>query len=230
MKQLLKRILNEKFGWEFRRVKGDREKYRKIYEKCKTHTMVGGNSYRENLELVDSVRHVQGDVVECGVWKGGMSAGIAYLLGPGRQHYLFDSFEGLPDATELDGADAKKYQENTDAYNYHDNCTADIKDAEEIMKRTGVSFHLVKGWFENTVPTFDKTDKIAVLRLDGDWYESTLICLRHFFPKVAPGGIVLIDDYYWWEGCSKAVHDYLSEIKSDARIYTGDNFAYILKK
>jgi len=191
--------------------------------------MVGGDDYRFNLELVDSVRDLPGDVVECGVWRGGMSAGMAMLLGSGRKYYLFDSFEGLPPAKELDGEYAQNWLEIEDTETTHDNCTAGEEYASEIMSRTGVEYKLVKGWFENTVPGFQGINEIAVLRLDGDWYDSTMVTLEKFFPLVTPGGLILIDDYYYWEGCAKAVHDYLSREKSTARIRARDNFVYIKK-
>lgn len=229
MKQFLKRILSEKFGWELKRVKGDRRRYREIYEHCRPHTMIGGDGYRENLELVDTVQNIPGDVVECGVWKGGMSAGMAMLLGNNREYYLFDSFEGLPEAKQLDGEFAREWQTDGNVERNHNNCTAAEADADRIMKSTGAKYHLVKGWFENTVPDFQGIDKIAVLRLDGDWYDSTMIPLKKFFPLVSPGGLILIDDYYAWEGCSKAVHDFLSERKSDLRLFAGDGFIYMRK-
>jgi O-methyltransferase len=230
MKQALKRILNENFGWETKRVVGDRRRYREIYEHCRGNTMVGGDDYRYNLELVDSVRNVPGDVVECGVWKGGMSAGMAMLLGKSRKYYLFDSFEGLPPAEpSLDGEYASEWQKLEDKTINHNNCTAAEADADAIMRSTGVDYQLVKGWFENTVPDFQGIEKIAVLRLDGDWYESTMTTLEKFFPLVSDGGLILVDDYYAWEGCSKALHDYLSKEKSAARIRGRDNFVYIIK-
>ena len=190
-----------------------------------------GDGYLENLYLVDTCRNVEGDVVECGVWKGGMSAGMAFLLGNhNRKYYLFDSFEGLPEPKELDGEYAVEWQQSGDTELTHDNCTADQADADRIMKQTGVNYQLVKGWFEDTVPNFQGIEKIAVLRLDGDWYDSTMVTLEKFYPLVTPGGVIIIDDYYYWEGCSKAVHDYLSREKSTARLVSGDGFVYFRKQ
>src|SRR5262249_42322226 len=66
-------------------------------------------------------------------------------------------------------------------------------------------------------PTF-VSPNIAVLRLDGDWYDSTMICLRKFWNHVLPGGIIIIDDYFAWDGCTRAVHDFLSSIRANERI------------
>ena len=73
--------------------------------------------------------------------------------------------------------------------------------------------HVHKGWFEDTLPTFS-APPIAVLRIDGDWYESTMTCLSALWDAVVPGGLVLLDDYGSWEGCTKAMHDFLSERKA----------------
>jgi O-methyltransferase len=70
-------------------------------------------------------------------------------------------------------------------------------------------FSLIKGWFDETIPTFKPPEPIAVLRLDADWSESTLTCLKHLYPHVAPGGVVIIDDYWAWDGCARAVHEFV---------------------
>ena len=85
-----------------------------------------------------------------------------------------------------------------------------------ISRATDYAIH--KGWFNTTLTAFQAEDGIAILRLDADWYDSTIECLEHLFPQVNGGGLILIDDYYTWEGCSKAVHDYLSRHKSRCRI------------
>lgn len=201
-----------------------------VYEKYSAFTMVKKDHYLDNLELVQNVLPLAGDVVECGVWRGGMIAGIAEILGKNRTYYLFDSFEGLPEAKEIDGASAIAWQKNTGGEMYFDNCSAEMSFAEKAMKKAGVTFRCIKGWFDQTVPVFNKTNKIALLRLDGDWYDSTMVCLKHLYPKVLKGGIIIIDDYYTWDGCSRAVHDYLSEIKSVSRISsTARGICYIVK-
>lgn len=182
-------------------------------------TMAPASVYWRNMLIVNRRRHVQGCVVECGVWRGGMSAGMAEVLGPGRDYFLFDSFEGLPPATELDGPDAAKWQEDTSSTTYFDNCSAPIEFAELAMKRSGaIRFNLVKGWFKDTLPCFRPPSQIAVLRVDGDWYDSTLTVLETLVPHLAPGAVVILDDYYAWDGCSRAVHEFLARHQSTARL------------
>ena len=223
MKTILKKI------FESNTHRKKMRKYSNFYLKNKDYTMIDEKTYINNLKIAEKAKNVTGDIVECGVWRGGMIAGIAELLGPKSKYFLYDSFEGLPDAKEIDGASALDWQSNSEGEHYHDNCKAEINFANEAMTKTGVDFQLIKGWFDDTVP-FHKHEKISLLRLDADWYDSTIVCLKHFFPKVVQGGIVIIDDYYVWDGCTKAVHDYLAEIKSNCRIYQLDNkVAYIIK-
>src|ERR1700739_3336116 len=86
-----------------------------------------------------------------------------------------------------------------------------------------------KGWFEDTLSTADFPGGIALLRLDGDWYASTCQALT-LFPRVNEGGIVIVDDYYAWDGCSRAVHDYLSEHARPERIETIDGSVCVIRK
>lgn len=201
----------------------------RLLRKYSYFTMIPRGLYKENLSLARRVT-IPGDVVECGSWRGGMIAGIAELLGTKRKYYLFDSFEGLPPAKDIDGATAVAWQRDTTSSIYYDNCTADIEDAKRAMELAGVPYECVKGWFDDTVPK-NSVGTIALLRLDGDWYDSTMVCLKHFYPKVATGGLILIDDYPTWDGCSRAVHDYLSSIQSKSRISRGakHGVAYIVK-
>ena len=98
------------------------------------------------------------------------------------------------------------------------------------MKKAEIdNYQIIKGWFSESLPSFK--EEITILRLDGDWYKSTYTCLQYLFPKVVKNGIIIIDDYYMWDGCSKAVHDYLSEIKSPFRIrMTKEGICYMLKE
>jgi O-methyltransferase len=136
----------------------------------------------------------------------------------------------MPPAQEVDGPAAAAYQLDKDSPAYYDNCRAEVEFAQRAMTMTGApNVHYVPGWFADTVPGFVAPGGIAVLRLDGDWYDSTMQCLTHLFPQVNAGGLVIFDDYYAWEGCSKAVHDYLSSISSPARLRSANGVCYLLK-
>jgi O-methyltransferase len=88
------------------------------------------------------------------------------------------------------------------------------------MRMSGAKrFHCIKGWFDQTLPSFVPDSPIALLRIDADWYDSVLCCLENLCQYLAPDGIVQVDDYYRWDGCSKAVHKFLADRESPARIH-----------
>jgi len=206
--------------------------YVKYFRRYKDFTMIRANMFADNIKLCKRFSHIKGDIVECGVWRGGMIAAIADVLKDDtRKYYLFDSFEGLPDAKEIDGNSAIEWQNNKGDSRYFDNCKAEMKFAENAMAKAGCkNYQLVKGWFKDTLPGFINEKPIAILRLDGDWYESTMECLEALYPKVQSGGLILIDDYYVWDGCARAVHDYLSRNSITARIcQSKEGVCYIVK-
>lgn len=207
-------------------------KYTRIYRKYSLFTMIPKNIYCDNLFLAEkNCCNRNNLIVECGTWKGGMIAGITQVLDSEYEYHLFDSFTGLPEAKEIDGIHAKQWQSNKSSKAYYNNCTADINTVDELLKSTKKNYYIHKGWFADTLPNFKSNKEIELLRLDGDWYDSTLECLKYLYPKVKNGGIVILDDYYTWEGCSKAVHDYFSEIKSKSTIQKSMfGVAYIIKK
>ncbi len=208
-------------------------RYKRIYQKYRDYTMIPFENFAANLELCEKFKDTKGCVVECGVWRGGMSASMAEVLGNNRTYYLFDSFEGLPDAQEIDGKAALQWQKDKNAPNYFNNCAAEIEYAQKAMSLSKVQrVEIIKGWFNETLPSAAINEPIAVLRLDGDWYDSTMVCMENLYPKVNEGGLVLMDDYYFWDGFSKAIHDYLSKNKLPVRInqWSNSNLYYILKK
>jgi len=202
-------------------------RYWSVYHRYRSRTMVKKLTYIENLALSslaltnDALRG--GAIVECGTWRGGMSAGLIEVGGPRRRYCFFDSFEGLPPAEEIDGEKAQRWQANKTSPGYYDNCRASLEEFEQTIALTGCPGNMIevqKGFFNDTLPRFN-APQIAVLRLDTDWYSSTMICLQKFWDHVLPGGIILVDDYYDWDGCSRAVHDFLSERKATERIRQG---------
>lgn len=203
------------------------------FYKYKRFTMIPFRTYVLNLILCARFKNIKGSIVECGVWRGGMSAGMVSVFGKNREYYLFDSFEGLPAAKEVDGASAIDWQNNKTSNSYFDNCKAEESFAETCMKNSGAkNVHLVKGWFSETLPTAKINESIAILRLDGDWYESTMDCMTNLYPQVIKGGLIILDDYNVWDGCARATHDYLSQNNLDVRIYQfkDSTIHFIIKK
>jgi O-methyltransferase len=189
--------------------------YRETFALMQRYTMSPRPTYETNLAMAESVASVPGAMVECGVWRGGLIAGIARLLGDDREYWLFDSFEGLPPVEPIDGKHANDWQAQPNA----DNCRASEQDAHAAMRLSGATrYHIVKGWFEDTLPQAAFPGGIAFLRADGDWYSSTYQVLDSLFPLVNPGGIISIDDYFLLEGCAKAVHEYLFRHQRPERI------------
>jgi hypothetical protein len=217
----------------------------RIWEMVKPFTMVHESGVRFTAEQAVGLiqRGIKGVYVECGVWRGGCS--LAMLLAQRSQWgrverpvYMLDSFEGLPPITPRDGPLAAQWKNGADPANYLDNCKASLEDLKANVATMGFGPQdctIVPGWFKDTVPLVAdalKSRKIALLRLDGDWYDSTLICLEHLAPLVSEGGVVVLDDYYAWDGCARAVHDYLSRHDLPFRIRSLFNCygAYFVKK
>jgi O-methyltransferase len=187
-----------------------------LWRKYRDRTMVLPVSYMVNLSLAARVLRTPGletgCIVECGTWRGGMAAALVSIGGPHREYFFFDSFAGLPPAQPIDGEAARAWQADPTSPNHHDNCTASYEDFMQLMSAADCSshkIHVFQGLFEETFPRVEPKP-IAVLRLDADWYESTMASLEKFWPHLLPGGIALIDDYYHWVGCRRAVHDFLS--------------------
>jgi len=194
--------------------------------------------------LLDVARHAQrvvreevpGDFVECGVWQGGcafLMAKVAERLGSDRTVWLCDSFEGLPPPEDVDGEDAIAWAEAKDPENYFDNCRASLEDVQTSAERLGVQArtHFVKGWFEDSLPGVrEEIGAIALLRIDADWYSSVRCCLDQLYDLVSDGGIVVLDDYYAWEGCALATHEFLAERGQPHRIRQGEGSAWFRKE
>ncbi|QDT03589.1 Mycinamicin III 3''-O-methyltransferase [Rubripirellula lacrimiformis] len=177
--------------------------------------------------LCEAVRYIsetgiEGDIVECGVWRGGSMMAIAKMLeGSGTTHrnlHLFDTFEGMSEPTDADvSVDGETAVEQLAAEDRSDAksvwCVASLQDVQSNMQKTNypankVHYHV--GKVEETIPTA-APEKIALLRLDTDWYESTAHEMEHLFPRLADGGVLIIDDYGHWQGARRAVDDYFAK-------------------
>jgi len=169
--------------------------------------------------LVHAVRHIvrnriAGDMVECGVWKGGsvmaMALALLHLGEDDRSLYLFDTFSGMTAPSDVD-VDYQGQQAHAilDAVR----CEASQQEVEKAVLSTGYDrekIHFVPGRVEETIPDHAPAS-IALLRLDTDWYESTQHELRHLFPRLARGGVIIIDDYGHWRGARQAVDEYIAQ-------------------
>lgn len=163
---------------------------------------------------------IAGDVVECGVWRGGsmMAAALSlkHLGDTSRMLHLFDTFEGLPEPGEFDreagtGRSASElWAEATEGSPMRS--IASLRDVRANLASVGYPnerIRFVQGKVEATIPAH-APDKIAILRLDTDWYESTRHELEHLYPRLATRGVLIIDDYGYWDGARKAVDEYIA--------------------
>ena len=190
----------------------------RIIKRVRRHTLTG--PHRLNT-LVDATRYAarrEGAFVECGVWRGGSMMAVALtLLELGvsdRDLYLFDTFTGMTEPTAEDEDSAY------DGYSLHrrfrrkENWIGIPRaEVEAAMRATGypaARIHLVEGRVEETLPD-EAPDRIALLRLDTDWYASTRHELEHLYPRVAGGGVVILDDYGHYGGARRAVDEYFGD-------------------
>jgi len=165
--------------------------------------------------------NIPGAIVECGVWRGGSMMAIARTLlelGDTTRHlYLYDTFAGMtaPGADDItfweEAAStllqAAKKEDPSSIW-----CYATLEAVTNALFSVGYprdKIHFVKGRVEETVPA-TAPSRIALLRLDTDWYESTRHELVHLFPRLAKGGVLIIDDYGHWKGARKAVDEYFA--------------------
>jgi predicted O-methyltransferase YrrM len=184
-------------------------------------------SMERRYHLLQAVRHIikhkiPGAFVECGVWRGGSMMLMAQTLkqcdDESRDLYLYDTFEGMPPPTELDKdfgnhPAASRMEEDEQAKEASPIwAIASLEEVKQHMARVGYPFemtHYVIGKVESTIPK-TMPQSISLLRLDTDWYDSTAHELRHLYPLVASGGVVIIDDYGYWQGARKAVDEFIA--------------------
>jgi O-methyltransferase len=173
--------------------------------------------------LITAVRYVvrynvPGDIVECGVWRGGSMHAVARALtvvgDQSRDLYLYDTFEGMPDPGEedlrWDGRQAKRVMD-TDEVDSLAWAVAPLEEVQEGFQDVPYPsdrIHYIKGKVEETVPQ-QLPQQISILRLHTDWYESTAHELAHMYERLAPGGVLMLDDYGHWAGAKKATDEFL---------------------
>ena len=176
------------------------------------HTMIGMKRLDNVQQCIESIirDNVPGDLIETGIWRGGaviFMRGVlkAYNI-KDRVVWAADSFEGIP------VADEEKYPADSGNLSHVRNITAvSQEEVSENFKKYGLlddQVRFIPGWFKDTLPDAP-IEKLALMRLDGDLYQSTIEALENLYPKLSKGGYVIIDDYAW-PACQQAVHDYRS--------------------
>ena len=155
--------------------------------------------------------------VECGVAKGGCLAMMKFASGKKNKIFGFDSFEGMPNTIDEDISNYNKSCPLNDFGKVGDNVSGEIENVYNTFEKLNLDMNnvsLVKGYFEDTLQIKESMDyigKIAVLRLDGDWYASTKVCLEKLYDKVIEGGIIIIDDYGHFIGAKRATDEFIAK-------------------
>ncbi len=176
-------------------------------------TMIGRQRLRNFRDSIENALAgaISGDVVEAGVWRGGASIMARAVLAAydvtDRMVYVADSFSGLPPPDE-----DRFPADSGDRLHRFAELAVSRGEVEANFRRFDLldeQVTFVEGWFRDTMPRFP-ADRIAVLRLDGDMYESTYLPLHHLWDRVSPGGTIIIDDYHVMPACRLAVQDFIA--------------------
>lgn len=165
---------------------------------------------------------IEGDFVEVGVWRGGSSLVAKKFLTGGRRFFLFDTYAGMTKPTENDfriGADnnesaAAKWQTSQKS-DHNDWVFASLEEVKKNFDKFNLldsSIEFRKGDVRETLLTESLPTQIAILRLDTDFYDSTLIEMQKLWPSLVSGGILILDDYGHWDGARKAVDEYIQDL------------------
>ena len=178
---------------------------------AQAETMIGLRRLDNLQQCVTQVirRGVPGDLIETGVWRGGatilMRAVLEACGDTERRVWVADSFEGLPKP------DADRYPADQDDQHWtHGRLAVSVDEVKANFARYGLLDDRVQflvGWFEDTLPSAP-IERLAVLRLDGDMYSSTMQALESLYPKLSPGGYVIVDDYGAIPACKEAITDF----------------------
>lgn len=200
----------------------------RLYELCRAETMTSIERmyalYQATCYAVDC--RIPGDFAECGVWRGGSLMLMAHtLLSRGctnRTIWLYDTFDGVTSPTD-DDVQEMSGRLARDILGEHERTGDDPfwgiaprAVVESNLRRTGYPmerFRFVEGDVLKTIPA-EAPERLAVLRLDTDWYASTRHELEHLYPRLSPGGVLIVDDYGYWRGARKATDEYFQGIAS----------------
>lgn len=222
------------------KIRGDEEKLKeaKTIYKVMPYSLVGSAGLSQTYNLVAEIikNNLKGDIVECGVAQGGSSALIALKAFENnkndRKIWLFDSFEGLPEpsAKDFKNGDKGDFIRPLDK----GSCLGTIEQVKRLFSKLGIdkkNVRMIKGWFQETLPEYkNKINKISLIRIDADWYESTKCCLENLYDNVIDDGFIVIDDYGTCFGAKKALDEFLAKKKLQVRlIHDGRGGCYFKK-
>lgn len=218
-----------------------------IIEKIiKPNTMTTTQSIVELQGILEYIieKNIDGDFVECGTWRGGLAAFMLYFITNYKLNktlYIYDTFEGMTLPNNLDvSVSGESALDTFHKKSINDNsskwCNAGIdvvNNTLSLITKNYLQFtKLVKGKVEETLVEKENIPNvISLLRLDTDWYESTKIELEIFYEKVSKDGIIILDDYNYWNGQKIATDDFLKNLPTQPyKITNGENYSLIIRK
>jgi O-methyltransferase len=174
------------------------------------HTMIGRKRLDNIQYCIEEVikSKIPGDVIETGIWRGGATIFMRGVLAAygitDRRVWAADSFQGVPPPTLPEDAGWDLSEKNYPVL------TVKIEEVQQLFARYGLldeQVFFLQGWFKDTLAKAP-IKKLAVLRLDGDLYESTMDALKPLYPKVASGGFIIVDDYTSIPPCARAINEF----------------------
>jgi hypothetical protein len=202
---------------------------------CNPIYMIRDERFAANILAVEYVleNSLQGDIVEVGVWKGGSVVSMLMTLKKNnnisKKIHLYDTFEGMTPSTDKDFDLINRKADdliNSDPFWL---CISPLEEVKENISKIGYPEDLIVYHKGDICEAKDFPEKISFIRLDTDWYESTKCELEKFYDKVVSGGVIMVDDYGHWQGCKKAVDEFLKD-KPEIKIINIDYTAiYFIK-
>jgi hypothetical protein len=224
LKRIVHKIMNAmgyKIVWAWAPDMG--KEFRDLAKKCENYTSTTTERmyalYKATQYTV--AQKVPGDIVECGVWKGGscmLSALILKHMGEtNKKIYMYDTYQGMSEPSTIDvshwGGEAMERWKKLQRGNHNEWAYVSLEEVKKNMFSTGYpqeNLVFIKGKVQETIPQV-MPDKVSLLRLDTDWYESTYHELLYLFPRLSQNGVIIIDDYGYWKGVKEATDKYFQE-------------------
>lgn len=204
----------------------DDDAYLDILAKITPYTLTAREGLETTYALFQAVRYIvhngiPGDIVECGVWRGGSMMLVAHALchfgDTNRRLHLYDTFSGMTEPDEIDidydGQAMKPIWRQIKGRNLLMGFGGSVEQVQANMRSTGYPghcTHFIKGDVMETIPA-RAPPRIALLRLDTDWYKSTLHELRHLYERIVPHGVLIVDDYGWCRGARQATDEFFRD-------------------
>jgi predicted O-methyltransferase YrrM len=194
------------------------------YQRCGPQSTTSVDAMYALWRAVEYIvrNNIAGDFVECGVYRGGSTMLAAEALkhfgDASRNLFLYDTFAGMTDPTPRDidfaGRTPRDHLKAWGAKTMSGMTNSPLDQVRANLATTGLAPHrftFVQGKVEDTIPATLPPGQISILRLDTDWYESTRHELLHLFPRLTPGGVLIVDDYGFWRGAREACDEYFQE-------------------